>query len=98
MIRENPNHPVYFSSKAQEAKFNPKDLLNTLKRNVGGMSTASERGRGPTPVGTRTFYDNIVPLFENAETTLPEQEYRQARGMVPFYDLCFYGRDPDAYP
>jgi hypothetical protein len=61
-----PAHPAFFKLPQQEAKFNPKDLMSNLKRTVGGMADAGERSKGPTPVGTRTFYDNITPLFENA--------------------------------
>ncbi|MDD4921623.1 MAG: fibronectin type III domain-containing protein [Bacteroidales bacterium] len=84
-----PAHPLYFSSKAQDAQFNTKNLLNDLKRTVGSMARASERGRGPTPVGTRTYYENITPTFENAESTLSEQDYRQARAYYLFMTYIF---------
>ena len=84
-----PAHQIFFSSKAQEAKFNPKNLLSDLKRTVGGMAEAGERSKGPNPVGTRTFYDNLTPLFENAESTLSEQDYRQARACYLFMTYVF---------
>ena len=84
-----PAHPVFFSSKAQEASFNTKDLLPGLKRTVSNMATAVERARDPNPVGTRAFYDNTTPLFENAESTLTEQEYRQARALYLFMTYVF---------
>lgn len=84
-----PAHPSFFSLPAQEAKFNPRDLLQDLKRTVGQMAEAGERGQGPTPVGTRTFYDHIAPLFENVEKTLTETEYRQARALFLFMTYVF---------
>ncbi len=84
-----PAHPIFFSSKAQKTKFNTNDLLPTLKRTVGQMAEAGERGKEPTPVGSRTFYDNIAPLFENAENTLTEPEYRQARALFLFMTYVF---------
>ncbi len=84
-----PAHPAFFKLPAQEAKFNPKDLMSNLKRTAGGMAEAGERSKGPSPVGTRTFYDNITPLFEHAESTLSEQEYRQARACYLFMTYVF---------
>ena len=84
-----PAHPAFFKLPSQEAKFNPKDLLSNLKRTTGGMADAGERSKGPNPVGTRTFYDNITPLFENAESTLSEQDYRQARACYLFMSYIF---------
>ena len=84
-----PSHPAFFKSEKQEAKFNPKDLLPNLKRTVGQMADAGERSKGPTPVGTRSFYDNTAPLFENAESTLTEEEYRQARALFMFMTYVF---------
>ncbi len=84
-----PIHQAFFKSQAQEAKFNPKDLMPNLKRTVNQMADAGERSKGPTPVGTRSFYDNITPLFENAESTLSEADYRQARACYLFMTYIF---------
>ena len=84
-----PVHPSFFKSQTQEAKFNPKDLLPNMKRMVSQMAEAGERSNGPSPTGIRTFYDYITPLFENAEATLTEYEYRQARACYLFMTYIF---------
>ena len=84
-----PNHKPFFKSHAQEAKFNPLDLLPNLKNTVVRMAESGERSIGPNPVGTRTFYDYVTPLFENAESTLTENDYRQARAWYLFMTYVF---------
>jgi len=84
-----PDHQPFFKSQAQEAKFNPKDLLPNLKSTVARMAESGERSIGPNPVGTRTFYDDVTPLFENVESTLTEKEYRQARACYLFMTYVF---------
>ena len=53
------------------------------------MAESGERSIGPNPVGTRTFYDNITPEFENAESALTEKQYRQARACYLFMTYVF---------
>lgn len=86
---EGPDHKAFFSLKSQKAKFDKDELLPLLKRTVGVMANAGERFKGPTPVGTRPFFDHIAPLFENAEKSLSEEEYRQARALFLFMTYVY---------
>jgi hypothetical protein len=83
-----PTHPMFFGSDEQE-KVNTNKVISELNRTVRNMATAIERAGSPNPVGTRSFYSNITPEFENAEARMSEVEYRQARSHYLFMNYIF---------
>lgn len=67
--------------------------VNALEQSLGNelrsLSYGSERNMGPTPVGTRTYYENIVPAFDVLANKMDHDEYTKLRAWYLFMHYVF---------
>jgi len=81
--------PKYFNAANANNKLGINWLEQSLKNMVTSVATGAERNAGPTPVGARAFYENIVPSFDLNRAAMSVEQYRKLRAWFLFMNYVF---------
>lgn len=81
--------PKYFKPANAQDKLNRGWLEQSLKAALTGIGTGSERNYGPSPVGSRIFYESIVPAFDINRNAMPAEQYRRLRAWLLFISYVY---------
>ncbi|GEP97534.1 hypothetical protein CCY01nite_37940 [Chitinophaga cymbidii] len=60
------------------------NIEQSLRSMLTSISTGSERNGGPTPVGSRVFYNSIAPSFDVNRSKMSPEQYRKLRAWFLF--------------
>lgn len=59
-------------------------LETSLRNQVASVGTGSERNGGPTPVGSRVFYESLGPSFDVNRSRMSKEQYKRLRAWFLF--------------
>lgn len=75
---------TYFKPELAAGKLPLSWLEQSLHSMVASVATGSERNAGPTPVGSRVFYESIAPAFAINRTNMTAAQYKKLRAWFLF--------------
>ncbi|MCD0490331.1 fibronectin type III domain-containing protein [Pedobacter sp. MC2016-14] len=81
-------YPKYFKPENGETLTLPK-LDNQLFNALKSIGTGSERVEGPNPVGSRIYYDAIIPAFDLNAAKMSSEQYRKLRAWQLFVGYLY---------
>ena len=83
-----PAQAVYFKQENLNG-MTAASLEQNLSNEISTLATGSERVTGPTPVGTRTFHENIVPGLDVLSPGMTPAQYKKLKGWYLFMNGVF---------
>jgi hypothetical protein len=64
-------------------------LEQSMNNELRSLSMSSERNMGPNPVGTRTYYDNIIPAYDVLMNKMDNAQLTKLKAWYLFMDYVF---------
>lgn len=78
------NSPAYFKPVNAGNALPVAGLEQSLRNMVLSVATGAERNIGPTPVGSRVFYETLVPSFDINKPKMTDEQFRRLRAWFLF--------------
>ena len=82
-------YPKYFKPENATKNLTLPALENSLLNNLKGIAIGSERMNGPTPVGSRVYYDLTTPAFDLTASQMKAEQYRKLRAWYLFVGYLY---------
>ncbi|WP_322973334.1 glycosyl hydrolase family 28-related protein [Pedobacter sp. MC2016-15] len=82
-------YPRFFKPENATPNLSLTALEQSLSANLQVIAKGSERINGPTPVGSRIYYDQIVPAFDLNAAKMPISQYRRLRAWYLFVSYLY---------
>ncbi|MVM33173.1 hypothetical protein GO755_24245 [Spirosoma sp. HMF4905] len=81
--------PIFFRPNAEKASTEVASLVQTFASQLDLVADHSERSTGPSPVGTRIYYETIMPRWDAYRQMMQPEQARQNRAAFLFMNQVF---------